>query len=69
MTNQIMRAQALSTLPRIAAFIAFLMGAGLWSWITYGMADTNILLWFVGAIVSGGIAAWAVGTWVLVKLL
>ena len=49
--------------------MAFFVGMGLFAWLTYGpLGESNPLVWFIASFVAGLVAAWAVGTWIMVRL-
>jgi LytS/YehU family sensor histidine kinase len=63
------RAQAQNVFSRLAFWVGFFVGAGLFAWATYGfLPDANALVWFVGSIVAGLLAGWAFGTVVMLWL-
>ena len=68
MTQQVIKAQAQNTLPRLLFVVGFFVGAGLFGWLTYDALSGNTLLWLGGMIGVGLLLGWAAGTWLLVKL-
>lgn len=69
MTQSVIRAQAQNTLPRLAAIIVFfVVGGGVLFLTSDGIGLTQPLLWLGLSFGAGLVAAWAVGTWLLVRL-
>src|SRR5688572_22581633 len=69
MTRQVIRSQAQNVLPRIGAFIAFwVVGIVVLSLTSEVLGPSNLLIWLLVSLGAAIVAAWAVGTWILVRL-